>query len=115
MWVGRGNRPRWIRSLNVVYFTPMYSAASFGGRYFNGYPPCRIGSGGPCQTPASSCATNASASGTYAAGRDAALGALDPDTLTSPADLADAGLIFGTGFAPFRGGPLNYLAARSSE
>src|SRR5215831_1523101 len=25
------------------------------------------------------------------------------------ADLADAGLIFGTGFAPFRGGPLNYL------
>ena len=24
-------------------------------------------------------------------------------------DLTDAGLIFGTGFAPFRGGPLNYL------
>ena len=24
------------------------------------------------------------------------------------ADLADAGLIFGTGFAPFRGGPLRY-------
>lgn len=24
-------------------------------------------------------------------------------------DLADAGVIFGTGFAPFRGGPLNYL------
>ena len=24
-------------------------------------------------------------------------------------DLADAGLIFGTGFAPFRGGPMNYL------
>ena len=26
------------------------------------------------------------------------------------ADLLDAGVIFGTGFAPFRGGPLNYLA-----
>jgi len=25
------------------------------------------------------------------------------------ADLTDAGLIFGTGFAPFRGGPINYL------
>jgi 3-hydroxyacyl-CoA dehydrogenase/enoyl-CoA hydratase/3-hydroxybutyryl-CoA epimerase len=24
------------------------------------------------------------------------------------ADLADAGVIFGTGFAPFTGGPLNY-------
>ena len=28
------------------------------------------------------------------------------------ADLVDAGLIFGTGFAPFRGGPLHYLATR---
>jgi 3-hydroxyacyl-CoA dehydrogenase/enoyl-CoA hydratase/3-hydroxybutyryl-CoA epimerase len=28
------------------------------------------------------------------------------------ADLADAGLIFGTGFAPFLGGPMNYLATR---
>jgi 3-hydroxyacyl-CoA dehydrogenase / enoyl-CoA hydratase / 3-hydroxybutyryl-CoA epimerase len=28
------------------------------------------------------------------------------------ADLADAGLIFGTGFAPFRGGPLKYLGDR---
>ena len=28
------------------------------------------------------------------------------------AELIDAGLIFGTGFAPFRGGPLNYLAER---
>ncbi len=27
-------------------------------------------------------------------------------------DLADAGLIFGTGFAPFRGGPMKYLATR---
>lgn len=24
------------------------------------------------------------------------------------ADLVDAGIIFGTGFAPFRGGPLHY-------
>ena len=28
------------------------------------------------------------------------------------AELLDAGLIFGTGFAPFRGGPINYLAER---
>jgi 3-hydroxyacyl-CoA dehydrogenase/enoyl-CoA hydratase/3-hydroxybutyryl-CoA epimerase len=32
--------------------------------------------------------------------------------IVADADLADAGLIFGTGFAPFRGGPLAYLAAR---
>jgi len=29
--------------------------------------------------------------------------------VVADADLADAGLIFGTGFAPFLGGPLNYL------
>jgi 3-hydroxyacyl-CoA dehydrogenase/enoyl-CoA hydratase/3-hydroxybutyryl-CoA epimerase len=29
--------------------------------------------------------------------------------IVGDADLADAGLIFGTGFAPFRGGPLHYL------
>jgi len=28
------------------------------------------------------------------------------------ADLVDAGVLFGTGFAPFRGGPLNYARAR---
>src|SRR5947209_15749258 len=32
--------------------------------------------------------------------------------IVADADLADAGLIFGTGFAPFRGGPLHYLSAR---
>jgi 3-hydroxyacyl-CoA dehydrogenase / enoyl-CoA hydratase / 3-hydroxybutyryl-CoA epimerase len=32
--------------------------------------------------------------------------------VVADADLADAGLIFGTGFAPFRGGPLNYLRSR---
>jgi 3-hydroxyacyl-CoA dehydrogenase/enoyl-CoA hydratase/3-hydroxybutyryl-CoA epimerase len=26
-------------------------------------------------------------------------------------DLLDAGMIFGTGFAPFRGGPLHYIEA----
>ncbi len=31
--------------------------------------------------------------------------------VVADADLADAGLIFGTGFAPFRGGPLHYLKA----
>jgi 3-hydroxyacyl-CoA dehydrogenase/enoyl-CoA hydratase/3-hydroxybutyryl-CoA epimerase len=34
--------------------------------------------------------------------------------IVAGADLADAGLIFGTGFAPFRGGPLHYLAQRGS-
>jgi len=32
--------------------------------------------------------------------------------VVADADLADAGLIFGTGFAPFRGGPLHFLASR---
>jgi len=26
-------------------------------------------------------------------------------------DLLDAGVVFGTGFAPFRGGPMHYLAS----
>ena len=29
--------------------------------------------------------------------------------VVADAELADAGVIFGTGFAPFRGGPMNYL------
>ena len=32
--------------------------------------------------------------------------------IVADAHLADAGLVFGTGFAPFRGGPLHYLATR---
>jgi 3-hydroxyacyl-CoA dehydrogenase/enoyl-CoA hydratase/3-hydroxybutyryl-CoA epimerase len=32
--------------------------------------------------------------------------------IVADADLVDAGLIFGTGFAPFRGGPLHYLKTR---
>jgi len=32
--------------------------------------------------------------------------------IIADADLIDAGLIFGTGFAPFRGGPLHYLETR---
>ena len=35
--------------------------------------------------------------------------ALD-EGIVADAELVDAGLIFGTGFAPFRGGPLHYLA-----
>jgi 3-hydroxyacyl-CoA dehydrogenase/enoyl-CoA hydratase/3-hydroxybutyryl-CoA epimerase len=35
--------------------------------------------------------------------------------IVADADLADAGLIFGTGFAPFRGGPLHYMAQRESR
>ena len=32
--------------------------------------------------------------------------------VVNEADLLDAGVIFGTGFAPFRGGPLNYASER---
>jgi 3-hydroxyacyl-CoA dehydrogenase/enoyl-CoA hydratase/3-hydroxybutyryl-CoA epimerase len=32
--------------------------------------------------------------------------------IVADADLADAGLIFGTGFAPFRGGPMTYARER---
>ena len=35
--------------------------------------------------------------------------------IVADADLADAGLIFGTGFAPFRGGPLHYLKSRQES
>ena len=34
------------------------------------------------------------------------------DGVVESADLLDAGVIFGTGFAPFRGGPLHYKKAR---
>ena len=34
------------------------------------------------------------------------------DRVVSDADLLDAGVIFGTGFAPFRGGPINYARER---
>jgi 3-hydroxyacyl-CoA dehydrogenase/enoyl-CoA hydratase/3-hydroxybutyryl-CoA epimerase len=30
-------------------------------------------------------------------------------------DMADAGVIFGTGFAPFRGGPLHYKATQKQR
>ncbi|MDH5215892.1 MAG: hypothetical protein OEY04_16990, partial [Gammaproteobacteria bacterium] len=32
--------------------------------------------------------------------------------IVADADLLDAGVIFGTGFAPFRGGPLQYARDR---
>ena len=35
--------------------------------------------------------------------------------IVADADLIDAGLIFGTGFAPFRGGPLHYLETKGSR
>lgn len=34
------------------------------------------------------------------------------ENVVSNDDLADAGMVFGTGFAPFRGGPVNYAKAR---
>jgi 3-hydroxyacyl-CoA dehydrogenase/enoyl-CoA hydratase/3-hydroxybutyryl-CoA epimerase len=36
------------------------------------------------------------------------------DGVVASADLVDAGVIFGTGFAPFRGGPLHYKATAGS-
>ncbi|HRF12779.1 MAG: Fatty acid oxidation complex subunit alpha [Candidatus Accumulibacter phosphatis] len=36
------------------------------------------------------------------------------DGVVADADLADAGVIFGTGFAPFTGGPLNYLGSQAA-
>lgn len=38
----------------------------------------------------------------------------DEHVVESP-DLVDAGVIFGTGFAPFRGGPLHYKAAQGNK
>ena len=35
--------------------------------------------------------------------------------IVQDADLVDAGAIFGTGFAPFRGGPLYYLEKSGAE
>ena len=35
------------------------------------------------------------------------------DGVVADAELADAGVIFGTGFAPFRGGPMNYLKEKA--
>ena len=35
------------------------------------------------------------------------------DGIVDSADLLDAGIIFGTGFAPFHGGPMNYLRKQS--
>jgi 3-hydroxyacyl-CoA dehydrogenase/enoyl-CoA hydratase/3-hydroxybutyryl-CoA epimerase len=37
------------------------------------------------------------------------------DGIISDSDLLDAGMVFGTGFAPFRGGPLYYLDQRSQS
>jgi 3-hydroxyacyl-CoA dehydrogenase/enoyl-CoA hydratase/3-hydroxybutyryl-CoA epimerase len=39
--------------------------------------------------------------------------ALVQEGVIADADLADAGVIFSTGFAPFRGGPLNWNKTRS--
>jgi 3-hydroxyacyl-CoA dehydrogenase/enoyl-CoA hydratase/3-hydroxybutyryl-CoA epimerase len=37
------------------------------------------------------------------------------ENVVADADLLDAGVIFGTGFAPFRGGPINYARDRGIE
>ena len=37
------------------------------------------------------------------------------DGIVADADLLDAGMVFGTGFAPFRGGPMHYLKQTKGE
>jgi len=37
------------------------------------------------------------------------------EKIVEDADLLDAGVIFGTGFAPFRGGPLHYIRSEKKE
>jgi 3-hydroxyacyl-CoA dehydrogenase/enoyl-CoA hydratase/3-hydroxybutyryl-CoA epimerase len=37
------------------------------------------------------------------------------DGVVDDADLLDAGVIFGTGFAPFRGGPIAYARSEGAE
>ena len=37
------------------------------------------------------------------------------ERIVDDADLLDAGVIFGTGFAPFRGGPINYIRAAGAD
>ena len=37
------------------------------------------------------------------------------DKVVDDADLADGGIIFGTGFAPFRGGPFQYIDSRGKD
>lgn len=41
--------------------------------------------------------------------------ACDKENVVEDADLLDAGIIFGTGFAPFHGGPMNYLDTLKAE
>jgi 3-hydroxyacyl-CoA dehydrogenase/enoyl-CoA hydratase/3-hydroxybutyryl-CoA epimerase len=36
------------------------------------------------------------------------------DGVVTDSDLLDGGVIFGTGFAPFRGGPINYAKERGT-
>ena len=37
------------------------------------------------------------------------------ERIVDDTDLLDAGVIFGTGFAPFRGGPINYIRASGAN
>lgn len=37
------------------------------------------------------------------------------DGIVDSADMIDAGVVFGTGFAPFRGGPMHYIESRGAE
>jgi len=41
--------------------------------------------------------------------------AVSAEGIVEDDDLLDAGIIFGTGFAPFTGGPINYLASQQTN
>jgi 3-hydroxyacyl-CoA dehydrogenase/enoyl-CoA hydratase/3-hydroxybutyryl-CoA epimerase len=41
--------------------------------------------------------------------------AASADAIVADDDLLDAGIIFGTGFAPFRGGPMHYLEQQETS
>jgi 3-hydroxyacyl-CoA dehydrogenase/enoyl-CoA hydratase/3-hydroxybutyryl-CoA epimerase len=41
--------------------------------------------------------------------------ACEREAVVEDADLLDAGIIFGTGFAPFRGGPMHYIATEKAK
>jgi 3-hydroxyacyl-CoA dehydrogenase/enoyl-CoA hydratase/3-hydroxybutyryl-CoA epimerase len=42
-------------------------------------------------------------------------GRVRDEKIVESADLVDAGVIFGTGFAPFRGGPLHFAATEQKS
>lgn len=70
--------------------------------------PLKVGAGGMARG-------DAELAGSLIAPLIARTARLVADGIVADADLADAGVIFGTGFAPFTGGPLNYLKNKENQ